>query len=148
MSYLTDQEIVLEPQGVAHPEGDDGAEARFLGKVRKLEREEPVDYLEYEAYRPMAESLIDQLVDKAKNRWALTDVWVQHRLGKIPVGQVAVAIVTRAPHRKEAFEACQFLIDSIKHDVPIWKRAHGVSGEWIESEDGCGVKPEKISQTN
>ena len=92
-----------------------------LGIVRGIDDGRPVTSLDYEAYEPMAERLITQLAEHATARWSLHHVHIRHRLGRVAVGEVAVLIGVHAPHRDQAFDACRFLIDRIKQDVPIWK---------------------------
>lgn len=99
----------------------DGASLEFLGIVRGIESGQPIASLTYEAYEPMAERLIEALIEEATARWGLHQALVQHRVGTVAAGEVAVLIGVRAAHRHEAFEACRFLIDAIKRDVPIWK---------------------------
>jgi molybdopterin synthase catalytic subunit len=100
-----------------------GAAVEFLGIVRGEEGGQPIAYLDYEAYEPMAERVIARLVEQATARWALHQVYVRHRIGRVPVGDVAVVVGVQAPHRDEAFAACRFLIEAIKQDAPIWKQA-------------------------
>jgi len=111
----------------------DGAAVEFLGIVRSDEDGRPLAALHYEAYEPMAERLIGRLVDEARRRWPLRQVVVRHRLGRVAVGEVAVLIGVQAPHRDEAFEACRFLIDAIKREVPIWKTAVSATGAALVS---------------
>lgn len=99
----------------------DGASVEFLGIVRAQDAGCPITHLDYEAYEPMAERMIERLIEQAKQHWPLHAVSIRHRVGRVPVGQVAVLIGVRAAHREEAFAACRFLIDAIKQDVPIWK---------------------------
>ena len=106
----------------------DGASVEFLGIVRGNEGGRPISALDYEAYGPMAERVIERLVQQARAQWPLHAVCVRHRVGRVAVGEVAVLIGVRAPHRHEAFEACRFLIDAIKRDVPIWKAAVSQDG--------------------
>src|SRR3989338_8864113 len=102
----------------------DGAAVEFVGIVRGTEAEQPIEYLDYEAYEPMAERIITQLVETTRRRWPVNELYVRHRVGRVQVGEVAVLIGVHAPHRAEAFAACQFLIDTIKRDAPIWKHGH------------------------
>lgn len=99
----------------------DGASVEFLGIVRGTEADHPIAALRYEAYEPMADRMIGRLIEEAKARWGLHQVLVRHRVGTVPVGEVAVLIGVAAAHREQAFEACRFLIEAIKRDVPIWK---------------------------
>ena len=105
-----------------------GASVEFVGIVRPVEGDSPIEALEYEAYEPMAEAMIGRVIEEARHRWPVTRVVVRHRLGRVPVGEPAVFIGVQAPHRQEAFAACRFLIDRIKAQVPIWKKPWGVCG--------------------
>lgn len=121
MIYLTREPIDLKEWHRLAIDTRDGASAEFLGIVRGNEGDQPIVYLDYEAYEPMAERVIERLVKQARAQWPLHAVCVRHRVGRVAVGEVAVLIGVRASHRDEAFEACRFLIDAIKRDVPMWK---------------------------
>ena len=121
MTYLTWEPIRPEEWHQQGMSEHSGASVEFLGVVRRMEGNHPIDYLEYEAYEPMAERMIEQLIQQARQQFGLSHVYFHHQLGKIPVGEIAVLIGVHAPHRAEAFAACQFLIDALKRDVPIWK---------------------------
>ena len=123
--YLTAEPIEVDEWHRGAADHRDGASVEFLGIVRGEEDGQPISALDYEAYEPMAERLIAQLVEEAARRWPLHRVVVRHRLGRVPVGQVAVLIGVQAPHRTEAFAACRFLLETIKQDAPIWKTAIG-----------------------
>jgi molybdopterin synthase catalytic subunit len=117
----------------------DGAVALFLGTVRDTNRGRLVEHLEYEAYEAMAEAEIERIVRDARGRFAVSGVEVVHRLGRLEIGEIAVAVAVAAPHRDAAFEACRFVIDAVKHSVPIWKKEVWDGGEvWIE---GAGETP-------
>ena len=122
--YLTDSPI--DPGEWHRRAGDqrDGATVEFLCIVRGREDGRPIPWLDYEAYAPMAERVIEQAIAQATARWPLHQVQVRHRIGRVAVGDIALLIGVAAPHRAEAFEACQFLIDTIKRDAPIWKHGH------------------------
>lgn len=122
MGYLTRDPIDVEKWrgGYAGPEV--GAWVEFLGIVRKEEQGRPIGVLEYEAYEPMAEAVIGRLIEEAKQRWPFIELTVCHRVGRVPVGGIAVLIGVQAPHREQAFLACRFLIDRIKEEAPIWKK--------------------------
>lgn len=111
----------------------DGASVEFLGVVRGQEEGHPLECLEYEAYESMVERLMARLVDQAHARWLLHAVYVRHRIGRVAVGEVAVLIGVQSPHRDGALAACQFLIDAIKQDVPIWKTAVGMDGVILDT---------------
>ncbi len=122
MPYLTHHPIDVCRWHCQAPHATDGALVEFTGVVRGDDEGIRVDALHYEAYEPMAERLIAQHIEQATNRWALHQVDITHRVGRVPAGEPAVLIRVRAAHRDQAFEACRFLIERIKHDVPIWKR--------------------------
>lgn len=116
---------------VEHPGA--GAIVTFEGVVRDNARGHAVSSLEYEAYVEMAEAQIRAIVDQVRERWGITEVAVAHRLGRLSVGEASVIIVVASPHRAEAFDACRFLIDTLKATVPIWKKETGPDGaEWVE----------------
>jgi molybdopterin synthase catalytic subunit len=106
----------------------------FVGTTRNHARGRDVDLLEYEAYEPMALRMMQRIVEDARGRWPLHAVAVVHRLGRVEVGEVSVAIAVSSAHRNEAFEACRFLIDELKRVVPIWKREYFSDGsvEWSQ----------------
>ncbi len=122
MNYLTQQPINMDTWNTVMYDGTDGAGVTFSGVVRRMEKGEAIEGLYYEAYASMAEKTLHRLVDEAKRRWSLSHVQIQHRIGWIPVGEASVFIGVQSPHRKEAFEACRYLIDTIKVEVPIWKK--------------------------
>lgn len=97
-----------------------GAVVTFSGCVRNAEKDQPIKAIVYDAYLEMAEAEFAKLVQETEGRWPVK-IWVQHRLGTVPVQEPSVIIACAGPHRKEAFEACQFVIDRLKADVPIWK---------------------------
>ena len=99
-----------------------GAEVVFVGVVRDASCGKRVLSLDYEAYEDMAEAVIGRLVEEARQRWLARHVQVRHRLGKLHVSEIAVAIGVSCEHRAPAYEASRFLIEGIKHRVPIWKK--------------------------
>jgi molybdopterin synthase catalytic subunit len=126
--------------------GGCGATVTFVGVVRAdRDGRRTVQALFYETYSEMAEPLIHRLVSEAKARWSLEGAQVQHRLGLVEVGQISVAVVVVAQHRAQAYAASQFLIERIKHDVPIWKREQydGSSEQDAtrESRASCAASP-------
>jgi len=110
-----------------------GAVVLFLGTVREWTGEKRTLALTYEAYVDMARAELDQLTAEACNRWPLTGCAVEHRLGRVDIGETSVAIAVGAAHRRAAFEAGQWLIDRVKEVVPIWKQEHYADGatEWV-----------------
>jgi molybdopterin converting factor subunit 1 len=115
---------------------DMGAIVTFAGVVRNNFGGRATAYLEYEAYEPMAESVLAQLASEARGRWGTGAIAIHHRIGRLEIGETAVLIVVAAPHRHEAFEAAEQIMDRIKEVAPIWKKeiwADGAS-EWVGHE--------------
>src|SRR5690348_12640002 len=101
-----------------------GAVVLFLGTVRELTAGRQTLALDYECYPEMAEQKLADLEDEARRRWSLVDCAVVHRLGHLELGEASVAVAVSSAHRKAAFEAGQWLIDTLKEVVPIWKKEH------------------------
>ncbi len=110
-----------------------GAISLFIGVTRDHQQGREVEYLEYEAFVPMAEKMLEQIAQEAKNKWKLEKVAIHHRIGPVAVGKESVIIAVSSAHRKEAIEACHFLIDRLKEKVPIWKKEYFSNGEaqWL-----------------
>jgi molybdopterin synthase catalytic subunit len=110
-----------------------GAVVLFLGTTRELTDGRQTIKLDYEAYRAMAERQLAELDAEARRRWPIVECMIVHRLGCVPVAEASVAIVVSTPHRADAFAAGQWLIDTLKRDVPIWKREQYADGtsEWV-----------------
>jgi len=125
----------IDPAGLAGAVATpaDGAVATFTGIVRDNQDGRTVRYLEYEAHEVMAPQVLAGLVDQARARWPIGRVEIRHRLGRLEIGDISVAIAVAAPHRAEAIEACHWLIDTLKAEVPIFKKEHYADGEsWVE----------------
>ena len=100
----------------------DGAVVTFAGTTRDHNEGAEVLSLSYETYTEMAQRVMCQLFEEAVKRFPITRARVVHRLGEVPVGEASVVVVVASPHRGPAFDACRFLMDRLKHEVPIWKR--------------------------
>lgn len=119
--------IVTEPIDVCgllqlahHPKA--GGIVLFSGEVRNHHTQKKVSHLEYEAFVPMAEKMIREITQTAIEKWNLHSAICVHRIGKLEICESAVVVVTSHSHRKESYEANQYIIDRVKHEVPIWKR--------------------------
>jgi len=111
-----------------------GAVNVFIGTVRNKAHDKNVVWLEYEAYEAMAVAEIRKIIDEASHKWGLLGWAVSHRIGTLKPGEVAVVVAVSAPHRKESFEACQFIIDNVKAKTPIWKKEVFEDGEeWVDA---------------
>ena len=112
---------------------DVGGVVLFLGTVRERARGREIRHLEYEAYPEMAERELERIADEAALRWPGARVAVDHRVGHLEIGELAVVVAAAAPHRAEAFAACRYAIDTLKERVPIWKKEVATDGEyWVD----------------
>lgn len=110
----------------------DGAVCLFVGVVRDHNAGRRVRYLEYEAYEEMALAQLAEIEDEVRRRWPVSEVRLEHRLGRLEIGEASVAVAVSSPHRAEAFAACRHVIERLKEDAPIWKREHGDDGvTWV-----------------
>lgn len=109
----------------------------FIGTTRSHSGGKNVQALEYEAYEPMALRMMDEIEREARSKWNLHKVAMVHRIGRVGIGEASVVIAVSSVHRKEAFEACRYLIDRLKTVVPIWKREYFSDGtiEWSGSSE-------------
>ncbi len=113
----------------------DGAVVVFDGIVRDNTRGRPTHYLVYEAYEQMATQQMESLVAQAEERFAIRAALLHHRLGRLEVGETSVLIAVASAHRAAAFEACRWIIDTLKATVPIWKKEHFADGAvWTDGE--------------
>lgn len=115
---LTSSPLDLAPRPVAP---GTGAVATFTGTVRATENGTPIGGLRYEAYQPMAETVIHRLLNELSAAYPCQSAFVQHRLGPVRVGQAAIHLEVHAAHRAEAFALLAAFMDRLKQDVPIWK---------------------------
>ena len=136
---ITAAPLVPEPF-LQHVRRDDsGAVALFLGVVRDHSHGRRVLYLEYDAYPSMAVKKLRQVAEEIRSRWDITDVAINHRTGRLEVGETSLLVAVSAPHRREAFEACHYAVDRIKEIVPVWKKEVWEGGEaWIEGDPVAG----------
>ena len=111
-----------------------GGIAIFVGTTRRMTGGRETETLFYESHDSMAHSECMRLARKAAEKWPVLRVVIWHRTGLVPVGEASVIIGVATAHRAPAFEACRYLIDTLKEDVPIWKREHFTDGstEWVE----------------
>ena len=125
---------ILSPDGtrLAVSGNDCGAVATFVGVVRAKSRGRDVVALDYEAFDSMALKQFARIASEAAARWPGCRVAIHHRVGRLLPGEISVSIAAAAPHRDDAFAACRAAIESLKRDVPIWKREEYLDGsEWI-----------------
>jgi molybdopterin synthase catalytic subunit len=109
-----------------------GAIATFTGTTRVQSRGRTVLHLDYEAYEEMAEQVITQIAGELKGRYDLCEIAIHHRTGRVEIGEASVMIAVSAPHRQDALAACKDAIDTLKSQVPLWKKESYEGGEeWI-----------------
>lgn len=136
MIQLTTQTIDYGPLVEAARNHASGAVVLFLGTVRDWSDGRGVASLDYDAYPAMAEKKLAEVVAEACEKWPLQHAAVVHRYGHLQLGDIAVAVVTASVHRAEAFEAGQWIMDTVKRVVPIWKRENWSDGtaEWVHPD--------------
>ena len=127
--------------------GEDGALVVFEGVVRNHTRDRRTLYLDYEAYEPMALSKLEGLRAEALQKFSVRDAAIVHRVGRLQIGEASVVIVVASAHRAAAFDACRWIIDTLKKTVPIWKKEYFEDGAvWADGEPfpaGIAAKPEE-----
>jgi molybdopterin synthase catalytic subunit len=132
MIALTDQPISIAEVIEAAQSDRAGAVDVFIGTVRNHSLQKNVVRLEYEAYDKMAVKKMEEIAAEVKSKWPVEKIAMVHRKGVLQIGEVAVVVAVSTPHRKEAFEACQYIIDTLKQVVPIWKKEVYDNGEtWV-----------------
>lgn len=125
-----------------HPSGEGaGAAVQFVGTVRDYNADGPVTALELEHYPGMTEAELERLEAEARRRWEVLEVLVIHRFGRLEPGEGIVLVAVWSAHRDAAFEACRFLIDTLKTTAPFWKKeADPAGGErWVAPHAGEGM---------
>ena len=130
---------VIDPDEVVRSVGSDrdGAVVVFHGVTRDHNDGRSVLHLEYEAYSPMAENMMSQIIGEMREKWEIGDVAVCHRTGRVDIGQTSMVLAVSAAHRRPAFESALYFIDRLKEVVPIWKKEYFEGGEvWIGETPG------------
>lgn len=130
---ITTERLTPEPLvALVSGEGDGGV-VTFAGLVRNHNQGRQVRFLEYEAYQPLAERALRQIVDEAKAAWPQVRVAVHHRVGRLEIGEASILIAAASAHRADAFAASRYVIERVKQIVPIWKHEHFDGGDvWLE----------------
>ncbi len=110
-----------------------GAVCSFLGTVREMTGDRRTLALDYEAYPEMALKTLADLEAEARSRWPIVEIALVHRVGHLELGEISVVVAVSCPHRHQAFDACRWLIDTLKEVVPIWKKEVWADGteEWV-----------------
>jgi molybdopterin synthase catalytic subunit len=126
---------------VSRPEA--GAVVVFNGIVRDNNLGRGVQYLDYDAYPPLAERTLAEIAEEVRSRWEVTEVAIHHRIGRLEIGEASLLVAVSSPHRAEAFDACHYCVDRVKQRVPVWKKEVWENGEeWLE---GTPVLPPNLA---
>jgi molybdopterin synthase catalytic subunit len=136
MDLVSISQTELIPERIINGVGGDDAGAInvFIGTVRNSTEGRDVQYLEFEAYEPMALKEMQKIVDETKEKWPVVEMAIHHRVGKLEIGAIPVVIAVATAHRKQGFEACEYAIDTLKKTVPIWKKEIFTDGEqWVSA---------------
>ncbi|MEB3151669.1 MAG: molybdenum cofactor biosynthesis protein MoaE [Sphaerospermopsis sp.] len=129
LAPLLPEEIYTAAQDLGN-----GALVLMSGVVRNQTDGKPVMALEYQAYEPMALQVFYQIAAHIRHQWSnINRIVIHHRIGKLRVGEISVLVAVGSPHRGEAFAACQYAIDTLKHQAPIWKKEYWQDGSssWV-----------------
>ena len=129
LTPLDPSALLAEVAGVAN-----GASIIFVGTVREVNDGRAVSGIEYTTYETMAARELEAIVAEAASRFGTTDVVVEHRVGRLGLGEASVVIAVAHPHRAQAYDASRFIIEELKRRVPIWKREEYVDGTraWVD----------------
>ncbi len=131
---ITFAPLSLEEVYTSAADPGNGAVVVMSGMVRNQTDGQPVVALEYQAYEPMALRVFWQIAADIRSLWPdVNRVVIHHRIGRLQVGEISVLVAVGCPHRGEAFEACRYAIDTLKHNAPIWKKEHWADGSssWV-----------------
>jgi len=131
---ITDQRLDLQACYDFVQDPSCGGIALFVGTVRNATQAKEVTLLDFSTYKPMAQKEMQKIADSALQEFEVLKIAIHHAEGELVIGDIPVIIAVSAPHRKAAFAACQYAIDTLKETVPIWKKEHFVDGEvWVNA---------------
>jgi len=142
-AYLSREPISVDALIAQAATPECGGTCLFLGTVRNGPAESGVAAIEYTAYDDMAEAELQRIVADARERWPGARIALRHRLGRVAVGEPSIAIVAAAPHRAQAFEACRYVIEEVKHRLPVWKKELRADGTevWVDPSGHATAGP-------
>ncbi|MEW6562657.1 MAG: molybdenum cofactor biosynthesis protein MoaE [Pseudomonadota bacterium] len=130
-----DFDFAAEYAALRNRHRETGAIVSFVGLVRDFSDAQTVQHIELEHYPGMCENVLAQLVEEATERWQLLGARIVHRIGKLHPGDQIVLVLAAAPHRADAFSACEFMIDALKTRAPFWKKQTTTHGsEWLATK--------------
>lgn len=141
MFKVTADELSIDEARTAVEDPAAGAIDLFLGVVRNENLGREVQYLEYDAYPEMAERVMRDIADEAKDRFGLLHCAILHRTGRLEIGETSLIVAVSSGHRRESFEGGHWLVDEIKKRVPVWKKEVWTDGEeWVEGPESLGLQ--------
>lgn len=141
MFKVTADELSIDEARTAVEDPAAGAIDLFLGVVRNENLGRDVQYLEYDAYPEMAERVMRDIADEAKDRFGLLHCAILHRTGRLEIGETSLIVAVSSGHRRESFEGGHWLVDEIKKRVPVWKKEVWTDGEeWVEGPESLGLQ--------
>ena len=137
--FITPDQLDEKPLTEFVTTGNDGAVVTFLGVTRDHNEGRNVEYLDYEAYQPMAENKIAEIIVEMRAKWELGKIAIAHRTGRVDIGETSMVVAVGSAHRRPAFESALYFVDRLKEIVPVWKKELFVGGElWIGDTPGSG----------
>ena len=130
---ITNDEI--KPEDIINSVKDDqaGAIDFFIGTIRNFSEAGKIEGIFYESYTTMAEESLKQIENEAGQKWDVKKLTIIHRIGDLSIGDISLAVAVSTPHRDDAFKACRYIVERIKHEIPMWKKEKIVGGEgrWV-----------------
>jgi molybdopterin synthase catalytic subunit len=117
-----------------------GAADLFIGRVRDLNQGRDVEGVSYDLHPLLCQTVFAEICEEARREWgASLRLWLEHRRGRLAVGEASVVVAASSPHRDESFKACRYVVEQMKHRAPIWKQEHYVDGdsEWVQGHALC-----------
>lgn len=131
---ITSEKLILQDCYNFVEDASCGGVSTFIGTVRNATQNKEVTLLDFSAYEPMAIKEMQKIAVRALEKFPIHKIAIHHAVGPLKIGEIPVIIAVSSPHRKAAFEACEFAIDTLKETVPIWKKEHFEDGEiWVNS---------------
>tara|TARA_B100000508_G_scaffold122597_1_gene104798 strand:- start:381 stop:803 length:423 start_codon:yes stop_codon:yes gene_type:complete len=129
---ITSEKLILQECNDFVEDASCGGVSIFVGTVRNSTKNKKVTLLDFSAYEPMALKEMQKIADDALEKFSIYKIAIHHAIGELQIGDIPVIIAVSSAHRKAAFEACEFAIDTLKETVPIWKKEHFNDGEvWV-----------------
>ncbi|MBP9777592.1 MAG: molybdenum cofactor biosynthesis protein MoaE [Rickettsiaceae bacterium] len=137
---ITENKININQAIINVSDSAHGAVSSFFGMIRDYNAGKPVTAISYDVADELAIKRFHEITDKARLQWGEDlNIHIEHYKGRLEIGETSVAIAVSSPHREEAFQACRYIIEQAKHNVPIWKKEYYVNGEseWVKGHELC-----------